>query len=291
MHDDPSTRPDPVTESTSEPLADASGGLGVALLQFAPVREREANLERLAGAARAAAVRGASLLVAPEYTAAFEAKLGPWMREAAEPPDGPFVEGLRRIAATTGLVVVAGMLEQAPDGNGAWNALVAVGPTGDLLAHSRKVHLYDAFGAGESEWLDAGEFDAERSTFELGGLVLGLQTCYDLRFPELSRGLIDAGATALVVPAEWVRGPLKELHWTTLLRARAIENVAYVLGVDQAPPVAVGRSVLIDPRGVDIAAVSGDEGLAIGWMRADAVADARRANPSVSLRRLCQPRG
>ena len=263
--------------------------LGIGLLQFAPSRDRDANLRRIDEAASAAARRGASLLVAPEYAAAFEPQLGEWMREAAEPLDGAFVRGLAAIAAAHDLVVVAGFLERGPERP--WNALVAVAPSGEIIAHSRKLHLYDAFGAGESEWLAAGDFDGARATFDLGGLTFGLQTCYDLRFPELSRALVDAGTTAFLIPAEWVRGPLKELHWTTLLRARAIENVAYVAGVDQAPPVAVGRSVLIDPRGVDVAAVSGDEGLAVGWMRPEAVTAARRTNPSLSLRRMNVARG
>lgn len=75
-------------------------------------------------------------------------------------------------------------------------------------------------------------------------------TCYDLRFPEVSRVLADTGAHVILVAAEWVRGPLKEDHWRTLLHARAIENTLYVAGADHPPPLGVGHSVVVDPQGV-----------------------------------------
>ncbi len=80
-------------------------------------------------------------------------------------------------------------------------------------------------------------------------------TCYDLRFPEVARSLVDAQADALVVPAEWVRGPLKEHHWTTLLAARAIENTVYVVAADHPTPIGVGHSQIVDPQGVVLAGV------------------------------------
>lgn len=269
--------------------------LGTAILQFAPVLDRDANLERLAAEVEVAVSRGARLVVAPEYSSAFEKEPGEWMREVAEPLDGPFVRGLTEIAERTGVTIVAGFLERASDASASssedadedakpWNSLVAVGPQG-VVAHSRKTHLYDAFGTGESEWLAPGAADAAPAVFEVEGMRFGLQTCYDLRFPEVSRRLIDAGAHALVVPAEWVRGPLKEHHWSTLLRARAIENIAYVIGADQSPPVAVGRSAIVDPRGIDIAAIGSAEGIAIAWLDAGTVTAARTENPALGLRK------
>ncbi len=108
-----------------------------------------------------------------------------------------------------------------------------------VLARYRKLHLYDAFGQRESDWVEPGEL-AEPETFELDGLRFGLMTCYDLRFPEVGRLLADAGADVFVVPAEWVRGPLKEHHWRTLLHARAIENTVFVAAADHPPPLGVG---------------------------------------------------
>ena len=259
--------------------------LGAAVLQFAPSADRAENLARIEAEARTAADRGARLVVAPEYSAAFEPELGEWMRRVAEPLDGPFVEGLRRIAVGTGAVIVAGLLEAVDDAPNPCKSLVAVSPDGAVLARSRKIHLYDAFGAGESRWISAGDAAAVPETFELEGLRIGMQTCYDLRFPEVSRRLLDTGATAIVIPAAWMRGPLKEHHWSTLLRARAIENCAYVIAADQAPPVAVGRSAIVGPAGVDVAAVGAREGLAIAWLEAREVERVRADNPAISLRR------
>ena len=119
------------------------------------------------------------------------------------------------------------MFERSDDPNRPFNTLVAFGPAGDLVASYRKTYLYDSFGYRESDRLTAG--DGSPVTIKTDELTLGLMTCYDLRFPEFARLLVDADAEALVVPAAWVRGPQKEDHWATLLRARAIENTCYVI--------------------------------------------------------------
>jgi predicted amidohydrolase len=148
----------------------------------------------------------------------------------------------------------------------------------------RKIHLYDSFGYRESDVLAAGPI--EPATFTLDGTTVGLMTCYDLRFPELARRLVDAGAEVILVPAAWVAGPRKVDHWTTLLRARAIENTAYVVGVGQPAPRYTGHSLVVGPLG-DVLAEGGD-GAEILTVRLDlaAVAEARRTNPSLANRRL-----
>jgi predicted amidohydrolase len=110
-------------------------------------------------------------------------------------------------------------------------------------------------------------------------------TCYDLRFPEFARSLVDADAQVLLVPAAWVRGPLKEDHWETLLRARAIENTCYVLAAGQCGRTYIGRSMVVDPMGVIVSALGEQPGLASADVDADRVALVRRANPSL-LNRL-----
>ncbi|WIB36991.1 nitrilase-related carbon-nitrogen hydrolase [Curtobacterium sp. MCJR17_043] len=113
-----------------------------------------------------------------------------------------------------------------------------MGADGSVLETYRKVHLYDAFGSRESDRIEAGD-PAQLPVVEVDGVRVGLETCYDLRFPEVTRRLAatDTGAADVVVlPAEWVRGPGKEHHWRTLLTARAVENTVWVLGVGQAPP-------------------------------------------------------
>jgi predicted amidohydrolase len=110
-------------------------------------------------------------------------------------------------------------------------------------------------------------------------------TCYDLRFPEFARNLVDADAQVLLVPAAWVRGPLKEDHWATLLRARAIENTCYVLAAGQCGRRYIGCSMVIDPMGVMVAALGEESGLVVADVDAARVATVRRTNPSL-LNRL-----
>ena len=163
------------------------------------------------------------------------------------------------------------------------NALVAVDATG-LRAVYRKQHLYDAFGQTESDWIEPGALDAPQ-TLEIDGLRVAMMTCYDLRFPEVARTLADAEADVIVVPAEWVRGPLKEHHWTTLLAARAIENTVYVVAADHPTPIGVGHSQIIDPQGVVLAGVGTNEGIAVAQLTTDAVEQVRAVNPVLRLRR------
>jgi deaminated glutathione amidase len=155
---------------------------------------------------------------------------------------------------------------------------------GGAVADYRKIHLYDSFGYRESDVLAAGKLTPV--TFELAGFTVGVMTCYDLRFPELGRRLVDAGADVLVVPSAWVAGPRKVEHWTTLLRARAIENTVYVVGVGQPGPRYTGHSMVVDPLG-DVVASTGD-GPAVVRAELDpaAVLRARETNPSLANRRL-----
>ncbi|MEV4666833.1 carbon-nitrogen hydrolase family protein [Microbacterium sp. LWO12-1.2] len=255
----------------------------VAVCQFAPSASRADNLERIAELTAEAAGRGARLIVFPEYASYFVDPMDASLAVNAETLDGDFVTTLTALAGEYGVVIVAGLVERASDDHRVRNAVVAVRGDG-LLAVYRKQHLYDAFGQAESEWVEAGDVGTA-VTFELGGLRFGLMTCYDLRFPEVARTLMDADADVLVVPAEWVRGPLKEHHWTTLLAARAIENTAYVVAADHPAPTGVGHSQIIDPQGVVLAGVGVAEGIAISVVERDVIERVRSTNPSLRVRR------
>ncbi len=175
------------------------------------------------------------------------------------------------------------MFEQSGDETRPYNTLVVVGPDGTLRATYRKAHLYDSFGYRESDRLSAGP--AEPAVVDLDGLRIGLLTCYDLRFPEHARALVDAGADTLVVPAAWVRGPLKEDHWETLVRARAIENTVYVVAAAQCGRAYCGRSMLVDPMGIAVAAAGEAQGTVRGEIEPDRIATARERNPALQHRR------
>lgn len=254
----------------------------VAVAQFAPGADRAANLAEIGRLASVAAGRGAKLVVLPEYASYFSAPMGPAFAEHAEPLDGAFVSGLRALAASLDVVLVAGLVETA--GTRFRNTVVAVDGTG-LLAAYRKLHLYDAFGERESDWVEPGAIE-EPQTFVVAGVRVGLQTCYDLRFPEVTRRLVDAGAELVLVPAEWVRGPLKEHHWRTFVTARALENTIYVAAADHTPPIGVGASLIVDPMGVAIASLGERADVAVAPVSADRIRDVRRVNPALALRRF-----
>lgn len=257
----------------------------VGVLQMAAGDDKPANLRTLLDGVSRLADLGAELVVAPEASMhgfmSGETPLAP----VAEPIDGPFVTGVADAACRHQVTVVAGMFEPVDDdGSRAYNTVVAVGPDGALLGRYRKQHLFDALGWMESRRLEPGTPD-QRLVFPCGGFRVGVLTCYDLRFPELARALVDDGATLLAAPSAWVGGPLKEDQWATLVRARAIENVAYVAAADQPAPVYAGRAMVVDPFGVVVAAAG--EGAAVVTADIDpARVEACRAKmPSLSHRR------
>lgn len=213
--------------------------LSLALVQEASDLDPAVNRGRLADLVPP----GADLVVLPE---AFARDFGPPGSDVgpyAEPVDGPFATELARVAAERGTTVVAGMFEAGEDPDRPWNTLLV---RGAVAAAYRKIHLYDSFGYRESDRLTAGPTTpATPATFALGGFTVGLMTCYDLRFPELARRLVDEGADLLLVPAAWVAGERKVDHWRTLVRARAIENTVYVAACGQPGPRYTGHSLEI----------------------------------------------
>jgi predicted amidohydrolase len=261
-----------------------------AAVQLAATLDTVTNRATAAAAVRAAADRGARLVVLPEATMAGFGTVTTDLAALAEPLDGPFVVALHEVAAETGATVVAGTFEPA-GGQRVFNTVVIVGP-GGLLGSYRKVHLYDALGWCESDRVLAGETDAGNvPVVEVDGFSLGVLTCYDLRFPESARRPVDGGATVLAVPAAWVAGQYKEDHWGTLLGARAIENTSYVIAAAQPAPSYTGRSRIVDPFGVVVAELGPTEGaeapaIVLGDLEADRVSEARAALPVLGHRRF-----
>nr|WP_246300066.1 carbon-nitrogen hydrolase family protein [Nocardioides panaciterrulae] len=249
----------------------------VALVQQASALEPEANRRRLAELTP----QGADLVVFPEAFARDFGEAGSDVSGYAEPAHGPFGTELARVAEERDTTVVAGMFEPGEDPGRPFNTLLV---RGAAEASYRKIHLYDSFGDRESDRLTAGAVDPV--TVKVGGFTLGLMTCYDLRFPELARALVDRGAEVLVVPAAWVAGPRKVDHWTTLVRARAIENTVYVLAAGQPGPRYSGHSLVVDPLGDVLAEAGGESALVTATLDRDVLARARRTNPSLANRRM-----
>lgn len=235
------------------------GTVRVSLLQIDvdPAETVEARRERVAELVRAQA--GSDLVVLPELwtVGAFAAELFEAEAETADAA-GRTVRAMSAAALDAGVWLHAGSIpERASDGS-LYNTSLLLSPDGELRHTYRKIHRF-GFDQGEAVLMAAGR---DLVTAELPGpAVLGLATCYDLRFPELFRLLVDAGAGILVVPAGWPER--RREHWTLLARARAVESQAYVLAVGTAGTHAgvrlAGHSIAVDPWGAVLAEAGPDE--------------------------------
>jgi predicted amidohydrolase len=251
--------------------------LSVTVVQDASGLDPAANRARL----HEVVPSDSDLVVLPEAFARDFGEAGSDVSPFAESLEGPFATALAAVAAEHNTTVVAGMFETSEDPARPYNTLLVRGAAD---ASYRKIHLYDSFGYRESDSLHAGPLSPV--VVEVAGFRVGLMTCYDLRFPELARVLVDHGAEVLVVPAAWVAGPRKVEHWRTLARARAIENTVYVVAAGQPGPRYSGHSLAVDPLG-DVVAEAGEgpEVLRATLDRAE-VDSARATNPSLANRRL-----
>ncbi|MFI1254886.1 carbon-nitrogen family hydrolase [Streptomyces netropsis] len=221
-----------------------------------PVAERRTRVASLVREQR-----GSDLVVLPELWTvgafAYES-----FAEEAEPLDGPTAEAMAAAAWDTGVWLHAGsIVERDPDGP-LYNTSLVFSPKGDLVRTYRKIHRF-GFDKGEAVMMAPG---SEVVTVPLPQTTLGLATCYDLRFPELFRALVDAGAQTLVVPAGWPAR--RREHWTLFAKARAVENQSYVLACDTAGTHAgveqAGHSIVVDPWGEVLAeAGTGEEVLTV----------------------------
>ena len=261
-----------------------------AAVQLTSTADRDRNLATADRLTRAAAAAGAELVVLPEKWAV----LGTPEETAAgaEPFDGPALTWARNTAGELGIDLVAGSIaERVPDRDKGSNTSVHVGPDGEVRAVYRKVHMFDVEVGGrtyrESEHEQGGDELVVSET--AGGVELGLSVCYDLRFPELYRILAVRGARVLTVPAAFTLATTRD-HWEVLLRARAIEDQAFVVAANQVGEHAKGyrsggRSMIVDPWGVVLAQAPDSETYICAELDLERQAEVRRSLPSLANRR------
>lgn len=253
-----------------------------AICQFAATTDPKENARIIADFAERASKDGAKLLITPESSLIRLPGKGQSLLDHAEPLNGPFVDDLKAASKANDIAIIAGTYTPG-DENRVVNTLAVV-VDGELITHYDKIHLYDAFSYKESDNVKPGSVEAV--TVNIDGINFGLTTCYDLRFPEIFRALSDAGAQAFVVPAAWIKGTSKEEHWFTLLRARAIENTAYILASGEAGEKCVGRSTAFDPMGLQLADLGDGPGYRVVEIDPNRVSEIREIVPTLAHRRF-----
>ncbi len=254
--------------------------------QFSPVGEVAENLAVMRELAQEASNAGSELIVFPEESMFSIGKVGGELAATVEAGWTKFVQQLSFLAAELGIAVVAGGYESSGEER-PYNTLVMIDSTGRIVDTYRKLHLYDAFSYQESVRIKPG--DGGVKVAQLGDLTVGLMTCYDLRFPELARALVDRGADVVLVPAAWFKGDHKIDHWETLLKARAIENTVWIAAAGTSSGHTIGHSAILDPLGVPQAFLNDeDRGVVTAEVTRKRIDDVREFLPVLRNRRFAR---
>ncbi len=259
-----------------------------AAVQLNSTNDKARNLAAAERLVRAAAADGAELVALPEKWNLLGG--GEELLAGAESLDGPSLTAARDWAHSLGIHLLAGSIAERGEGEKTSNTSVLIGPDGEDLAAYRKIHMFDVDAGGVSYRESAHEEPgSEVVTAPVGELVAGLTVCYDLRFPELFRILALRGARLLTVPSAFTLATGRD-HWEVLLRARAIENQAFVLAPNQvgtAPPHfdSFGHSAIVDPWGTVLAIAPDEECFVIADLDLAAQERTRESLPSLANRR------
>jgi predicted amidohydrolase len=273
----------------------SSTTLRIAAIQMSSQDDLAANLARASELVARGAERGAKVALLPENFAYLGAEDG--KRAIAEPvgdaPQGPIVTALAEAARRHDVHVIAGgMPERSGDADRPYNTCAVIAPSGKVIARYRKVHLFDVEVGDGQRYCESASTTAgsEAVTVGIAGFSVGLSVCYDVRFPELYRKLVQAGADVLVIPAAFTLLTGKD-HWHVLLRARAIESQAYVVAAAQwgSHPRGrrtYGKSLIADPWGEVITQCSEGEGVVVADLDRAYLERVRRDLPALRHRRL-----
>jgi predicted amidohydrolase len=264
-----------------------------AAVQLNSTADKARNLEVAERLVRSAARDGATLVVLPEKWNLLGDPVT--LLEGAEPLDGPTIDAARSWARELGIHLVAGSIAERVEGHQkSFNTSTLIGPSGEVEATYRKIHMFDVDVGGvayrESAHEEPGDEPVTASLAGgLEGITVGMTVCYDLRFPELYRILAVRGATVITVPSAFTLDTGRD-HWEVLLRARAIENQAFVVAANQigeAPPHyrSYGRSMIVDPWGLVLGQAPDEECAIAAELDFEAQGRIRATLPSLANRR------
>src|SRR5918911_1319815 len=269
----------------------------VALVQMKSSEHKNENLKLSLDFVKEAARKKASLICFPEFQMAFSPRnqsVKKLIKIAETIDESNFILTLRESARRNRINIIATIYEKNTKNNSnrssinqsdnrVYDTAVIINSNGAIGSVYRKLHLYDALGFRESAKMIAGDHIAKPVKTSAGNL--GLMICYDIRFPEVSRILAINGADILAVPSAWVHGIMKEEHWQTILKARAIENGSYVVAPDQVGHIFSGRSMVVDPFGIVILDMGNREGMEVIEIDKSRTQKARESLPLLKSRR------
>lgn len=257
----------------------------VAIVQMRSTEDKQENLKKSVEFIRESADKSSGLVCFPEFQMAFSpaSQSASQLANIAESIKGKFVTTLSEAAKKNHVGVVATIYEKSSMPQRVYDTAILITPSGIIASIYRKLHLYDAFGFKESAKLMSGKKIAKPAKTKAG--IIGLMICYDLRFPEISRLLTIKGTNVLVAPSAWVQGEMKEEHWQTMIKARAIENGSYLIAPDQVGNIYCGRSMAVDPLGIVLVDMGQKEGLAVIEIDSSRIKKIRQSLPLLKNRR------
>ncbi|AFS81628.1 nitrilase/cyanide hydratase and apolipoprotein N-acyltransferase [Candidatus Nitrosopumilus koreensis AR1] len=256
-----------------------------AVVQFKASTNKETNLKKIISYIKKAASKNATLSAFPEFMMFYtnSTQTPKQLANLAETINGNFVKTIATTAKENHIQVVGSFYEKSRKKDRVYDTSFVIDKTGKVISTYRKIHLYDALGFRESDKMASGSKIAKPVKTTLG--KIGMMICYDLRFPEMSRSLAAAGSEILIAPSAWVKGNMKEEHWITINKTRAIENGCYVIAPDQVGNIYCGRSMVVDPYGKVLLDMKKKQG--IGYVDIDLkkVKQTRKVLPLLKNRR------
>ena len=256
-----------------------------ALVQFKASTKKENNLKKIISYISKAASKNATLCAFPEFMMFYtnSSQTSKQLAELAETINGNFVTTIAKAAKENNIQVIGSFYEKSRKKDRVYDTSFVINQSGKVISTYRKIHLYDALGFRESDKMTSGSKITKPVQTSLG--KVGMMICYDLRFPEMSRSLAVAGSEVLVVPSAWVKGNMKEEHWITINKTRAIENGCYVIAPDQVGNIYCGRSLVVDPYGKVLLDMKKKQGIGFVKIDLNKVKQIRKVLPLLKNRR------
>ena len=256
-----------------------------AIVQFKASTDKQVNLKKIISFISKASLKNATLCAFPEFMMLYttSSQTPKQLAGLAETIDGNFVNTIAKSAKENHIQVVGSFYEKSRKKDRVYDTSFVIDKSGKVISTYRKIHLYDALGFRESDKMTAGSEITKPVKTSIG--KVGMMICYDLRFPEMSRSLAAAGSEILVAPSAWVKGDMKEEHWITINKTRAIENGCYVIAPDQVGHIYCGRSLAVDPYGKILLDMKKKQGMGFVDIDLNKVKQTRKVLPLLKNRR------